>query len=400
MRYFPRNSIILCHFFVSLFWGAKKDTKLSLYSVFMATTVKILFDRKAKASKTSNGTVEIEVYSDGVRRRYSTGVRVRKDQWYQGRVVNHPAAVELNTRIQELYERYMRVTSDTEFSIEKLSNPNKKPSISFIDWMEAEIDRRKDIRPNTIRSHKSTLHILQEWGVISSFKHLTLKNITAFDEYLHKRLNKQSAIHAHHKALKVYINRGIIQGLISESPYAGVKISRGKTEARKFLSEDQRAAIESLSLVGMAEFVKDMFLLACYTGLAYADIIRISKDDVRQSGDSLWLIDKRQKTGTQYKLMLLPEAEAILGKYEYNMDRITNQKANMYLKGIAAAAGITENLTMHMGRHTFATWALNKGVPIEVVSKMLAHSDITTTQIYAKVLQQEVDKGFELLKKK
>ena len=71
MRYFPRNSIILCHFFVLLFWGAKKDTKLSLYSVFMATTVKILFDRKAKASKTSNGTVEIEVYSDGVRRRYS-----------------------------------------------------------------------------------------------------------------------------------------------------------------------------------------------------------------------------------------------------------------------------------------------------------------------------------------
>ncbi|MDE6651604.1 MAG: site-specific integrase [Paramuribaculum sp.] len=366
----------------------------------MATTVKILFDRKGRASKTSNGTVEIEVYSQGIRHRFTTGVRVRKDQWHQGKVVNHPASLELNAKINSFYERVLRLSSEDGFSIERLTNPNKQPSISFLDWMEAEIERRKDLRPNTIKSHKSALHILQGWGVINSFKDLTLRNITAFDEYLHSRLKKQSAIHSHHKSLKVYINRAIIQGLLAKSPYEGVKISRGKTESRKFLSEEQRQAIESITLTGMAEFVREMFLLSCYTGLAYADIIKISKDDIQKNGDSLWLIDKRQKTGTQYKLMLLPEAKAILEKYDYNMNRVTNQKANIYLKGIAAAAGITENLTMHMGRHTFATWALSKGVAIEVVSKMLAHSDITTTQIYAKVLQQEVDKGFELLKKK
>ena len=362
--------------------------------------VRVVFDRRGTATKDKPGSVEVVVGSGNSRKRFSTGIRLTKNQWRDGRVVNHPASIELNAKIQNLYDYYLQLTAKDDFSMEHITNLNKQPSISFLDWMEAEIDKRKDLRPNTIKSHKSALHILQSWGVIKSFKDLTLRNITAFDEYLHSRLKKQSAIHSHHKSLKVYINRAIIQGLLAKSPYEGVKISRGKTESRKFLSEEQRQSIESITLTGMAEFVREMFLLSCYTGLAYADIIKISKDDIQKNGDSLWLIDKRQKTGTQYKLMLLPEAKAILEKYDYNMNRVTNQKANIYLKGIAAAAGITENLTMHMGRHTFATWALSKGVPIEVVSKMLAHSDITTTQIYAKVLQQEVDKGFELLMKK
>lgn len=381
--------------FCVFFRGAKKYTNPASY---MATTIKIIFDRKGKATKTKLGTVEIEVYSDGVRKRYSTGVRIFSDQWKDGRVHNHSAAIELNAKIQRIYEEYMRISADPEFNIQRMTNPRKAPSLGFLDWMEAEIDKRKDIRPNTIKAHRSTLHILQEWGRISSFKHLTLKNINALDEYLHGRLKKQSSVHSHHKALKVYVNRAIIQGLLSASPYEGVKISRGKADNRKFLTESQREAIEKLDLEGTIGFVRDMFLLACYTGLAFADMVKISRDDILEDGGESWLIDQRIKTGTPYKLMLLPEAKQILERYDYNMNRISNQKANVFLKGIAAAADIKENLTMHMGRHTFATWALSKGVPIEAVSKMLAHSDITTTQIYAKVLQQEVDKGFELLK--
>lgn len=366
----------------------------------MATTVKIIFDRKGKATRTKLGTVEVEVYSDGIRKRYSTGVRVFSDQWKNGRVCNHSAAIELNSKIQRIYEEYVRVSADPEFDVQRMTNPRKTPSLKFLDWMEVEIDKRKDIRPNTIKAHKSTLHILQEWGVIKSFRQITLKNIKAFDEYLHERLNKQSSVHSHHKALKVYVNRAIIQGLLSKSPYDGVKISRGKVESRKFLTEVQRMAIEGLELTGTLAFIRDMFLLACYTGLAFSDMLKISRSDVFEEGGEFWLIDRRVKTGAQYRLMLLPEARAILERYDFNMNRISNQKANVFLKAIAISAGIPGNLTMHMGRHTFATWALSKGVPIEVVSKMLAHSDIATTQIYAKVLQHKVDMGFEMLKKK
>lgn len=366
----------------------------------MATTVKVLFDRKRTATDTLPGTVEIEIYSNGVRKRYSTEVRVTKKQWRQGRVYNHPDAATLNAKIEKCYNAYAELINTPEFSIEKLTKKAATPSVSFLDWMDAEIEKRTDLRPNTLKQQRSTLNMLREWGKIVSFKDLTTKLIKELDDYLRGKLNKQSSIHSHHKELKVYINRAVIQGLLEKSPYNGIKISRGKTEAIKYLTENQRAAIEQLQLDGTIAFVRDMFLFACYTGLAFADMQKITRDDIHEENDELWLIDKRLKTGSQYKLMLLPEARTILERYDYNLNRISNQKANVFLKAIAATAGIKENLTMHMGRHTFATWALSKGVPIEVVSKMLAHSDIATTQIYAKVLQQEVTKGFELLKKK
>jgi site-specific recombinase XerD len=98
-----------------------------------------------------------------------------------------------------------------------------------------------------------------------------------------------------------------------------------------------------------------------------------------------------------YSITILPKAKEILERYGWSVPKITNQKCNQYLKAIQSACGIKTKLTMHVGRHTFATWALQKGVQIEVVSKMLGHSSINTTQIYAKVLQQSVDAGFDSL---
>lgn len=126
--------------------------------------------------------------------------------------------------------------------------------------------------------------------------------------------------------------------------------------------------------------------------------MKITKEDIQQEGAEFFLRDHRQKTGSEYKLILLPKAIEILSRYDYNLNIITDQKANYYLKIVAAKVGIKIPLTMHVGRHTFATWALSSGINIEVVSKMLAHTDIKTTQIYAKVLQQDVTSGFSRLK--
>lgn len=366
----------------------------------MASTVNILFDRRHIATNERKGTVEIEIYDSGLRKRYSTGVRIFKNQWKDGRVINHSGAIELNAKIEKIYNDYLRIVSEPDFSIEKLTNPNKNPSVSFLDWFEENIEKRKDLRPNTIKQHKSTLHVMQEWNKIINFSDLTRKNILLFDQYLKTRLCKQSSVHGHHKTLKVYINRALIVGLLKESPYEGIKISRGRTDTVKYLTESQRSAIESLELHGTIAIVRDMFLFACYTGLAYADMVKISAADIKEENGNMYLEDKRRKSGSRYKLLLLPEALEILRRHDWNLNIISNQKANIYLKAIGAMINISEPLTMHMGRHTFATWALSKGVPIEVVSKMLAHTDIATTQIYAKVLQKEVDKGFELLKKK
>jgi len=127
--------------------------------------------------------------------------------------------------------------------------------------------------------------------------------------------------------------------------------------------------------------VKDVFLFACYTGMSYSDLLDFKVEDG-------YIVDKRQKTGEGYIIYIIPKAQAILDKYE-RLPLLTNQVMNRYLKEVSYKAGIKE-VTFHMARHTFAVDALNKGVPLEVVSRILGHSKVSTTQIYAKILKTTV----------
>jgi site-specific recombinase XerD len=123
-----------------------------------------------------------------------------------------------------------------------------------------------------------------------------------------------------------------------------------------------------------------------------------------------WLTTQRQKTGTPVKIPLLPKAKEIIEKYKNNpkslndgtlFPNISNQRLNGYLKEMADICKIDKNLTFHLARHTFATTVtLSNGVPIESVSKMLGHTKITTTQVYAKVIESKLSDDMKLLKQK
>ncbi len=144
-----------------------------------------------------------------------------------------------------------------------------------------------------------------------------------------------------------------------------------------------------------------------YTGLAYADISQLRADNIKKMFDGkLWIVTHRQKTKTSVNVPLLPTAERILRKYENTfldgvlLPVLSNQKTNAYLKEIADICGIEKNLTFHLARHTFATtMTLGKGVPIESVSKMLGHTNIQTTQIYARITNSKISQDMENLAK-
>ncbi len=140
------------------------------------------------------------------------------------------------------------------------------------------------------------------------------------------------------------------------------------------------------------QFVRDLFIFSCYTGLAYTDAINLSATNLLRGIDGdHWLITHRQKTGTSVKIPLLPKAKDLIEKYKNNpkgladgslFPKISNQRLNGYLKEMADLCQIEKNLTVHLARHTFATTiTLSNGVPIESVSKMLGHTKITTTQV-------------------
>jgi site-specific recombinase XerD len=157
--------------------------------------------------------------------------------------------------------------------------------------------------------------------------------------------------------------------------------------------------------------VKDLFLFTCYTGLAFSDMQSLTENNIRKGIDGeMWIFTERKKTNKPSNIPLLPQAKAILNKYQNHvvsknkfklLPVPSNQKLNAYLKEIADLCGITKNLTVHVGRHTFATTiTLSNNVPIETVSKMLGHSDLRTTQIYAKVVEKKVSEDMKALKEK
>lgn len=207
------------------------------------------------------------------------------------------------------------------------------------------------------------------------------------------------------KFFKQVINKGIRAGLIFVDPFNGYKISCERVD-RGFLSEDELAKMMAKTFGSKRlEQVRDIFIFACFTGLAYIDLANLRVDNIQKMFDGrLWIVTHRQKTNTKVTVPLLPPALKILNKYEDQfldgqlLPIITNQKLNCYLKEIAEICEINKNLTFHLARHTFATtMTLGKGVPIESVSKMLGHTNIQTTQIYARITNDKISKDMENL---
>jgi len=145
------------------------------------------------------------------------------------------------------------------------------------------------------------------------------------------------------------------------------------------------------------EQVKDIFVFSCFCGLAYIDVKNLRDNNIRTSfNGGMWIMGKREKTGVSFSIPLMEIPKLILDKYKgtlpdgHVLPVISNQKMNAYLKEIGDVCGINKNLTFHLARHTFATLTLTKGVSIESVSKMLGHTNIQTTQIYARITDRKV----------
>ena len=198
--------------------------------------------------------------------------------------------------------------------------------------------------------------------------------------------------------MKTYINDAIRSELIEKNPYEGIKIERGKSSIRKYLTEEEIQRIKDAKIASASICrVRDLFLFQCYTGFAYAELAKFDFSTVIQRNGKYIVHDARKKTGEDFYVVLLSPAVEILKKYDFVLPVIDNVPYNLRLKVLAEYAGIDKAITSHMGRHTFAVWCLNNGVKIENLAKMMGHTDIKTTQIYAKVLNEEVEREFDSL---
>ena len=194
--------------------------------------------------------------------------------------------------------------------------------------------------------------------------------------------------------LKTIITYALDNGKLKINPFNSIKISK-RTKEVEYLTLDEIQAIKSKSFNGRLEKVRDLFLFQCFTGLAYADMAQLTKEDFQFNGEQIFIKKCRVKTGISYLTVLIDEAVEIIRRYNFELPVLSNQKYNSYLKEIADLCGITKPMHTHIGRHTFATYMLNKGVSIEVVAKMLGHSNIKQTQHYSKLVDKTVFKAVE-----
>lgn len=366
----------------------------------------IIYDRKKKASRTTEGSVEIRITHERKSVYFYTGVKVLPKNWDPRRnVVSHPDSIMLNAKIDGILGHLKDFITTValekrEFKFSELDSYMEKKELreSFTKFAELEKDLRNDIVESTKKNYRRLFNFLEKFKIIQTFGDLTRENIIKFDNELHKRQYKQTTIYTYHKFMKYYINLALKKGLITTSPYYGLKFDRGRSESRKYLTREEQMKIKEVeSETPYVQNTKDLFLFQCYTGLSYAELERFDFTKMEKSGDKYILRDKRKKTGTGFHIVLLPEALEILKKHKNKLPIYTNQKYNQYLKLLAGIAQVKKNLTSHMGRHTFAVNAINAGIPIEVISRMLGHTNPRTTLIYAKVLDSTVEKAFEKL---
>lgn len=394
----------------------------------------IIYNHRGRFAK--DGTAPVEVRVTIARRAYyiSTGVSVRPREWKFGQIVDREDCLEKNERLSIMLARVDRVvnerladSSEDDINFEEVrklvfspdSRRKVKDAENMLEWMKDEIEKL-DVRKGTAAHYRVSVSALVESGAMQRWSDLTVENVHKFDAWLH-RIEKhrtdaevkagkpveyisQATVRNYHKDIKALLGRALKFGLIQNNPYDRMKgeIKRGDVETVEFLTSEELARIEGLTLRdgSMLAAARDMFVFQSYTGMAYSDMQGFRLDECRHDGDRWLLAKKRVKTGVTYYVQLLPQALAVAERYGGEMPKVAVQVYNRNLKKIAESTGITKRLTSHVGRHTFATWALHEGVALERVSKMLGHSKITQTQRYAKVLAEDVYGEFdEKLKK-
>ena len=269
-----------------------------------------------------------------------------------------------------------------------------------------------DIRKESMASYHSTRIHLQEFiqkkYKVSdlAFSQLTENFIHEFQQYFLGECGfQESSFYNVATHLKTVCRLAYREGLADILLFDKVKICKGNKKLPKALDRGAFEKLKTLHFEDLEEEIetaRDIFLFACYTGAAYCDLMELDKSHlVRDDEGSLWLKFNRHKTGVPCRVKLLPEAIRLMEKLHSDeretllpfMGYATYQS---YLKALRLRAGISFPFTTHTARHTFATLiTLEQGVPIETVSKMLGHSNVSMTERYAKVTPQKLFEEFD-----
>ena len=203
--------------------------------------------------------------------------------------------------------------------------------------------------------------------------------------------------------LKGVVMRAHSAGKIPRNPFAQFHISPN-CKRREYLTEDElRKVMEHKFEDSELAFVRDTFVFVSFTALSFVDMKELTADEIVDVNGDKWIVSTRRKTGVPYQVKLMDVPLQIIERYKYlQKDKLVFGEINYWsmckkLKKVMEECGIEKHISYHCGRHGYATLALSNGVPIESVSRVLGHTNITTTQMYAKITMQKLDNDLTML---
>ncbi len=383
--------------------------------------------RKSKQSKQGQCPIEVSISYNGERIYFSTGKFIKPSEWnkqkqqvkgssQESSLIN-TYLIELRNKIYEkeieLMKRGYMVTVHLlkDAILNKVESLKEKTLLQVIIEHNEEKQKliEKSISPNTYYCFEHSKRLLQEFIKKQykredvSLQEVNIGFIQSFHTFLltEKQLS-QNTCSKHLKYLKSMLNRAVSNGYIQYNTLLNYRIEREPVDIDFLTEEELRKIINFDTPIPRLEKARDFFLFGCFTGLAYIDIKTLEpKHFEKDDKGRIWIKKKRVKTGVLSRIPLLPMAKMILEKYKGNDKLLPIQDAsdiNKYLKDIAIYCHIDKHITFHTSRHTFAsTVTLANNVSLEVVSKMLGHTNTRMTTHYAKLLDKCIGEQMDAL---
>lgn len=263
-------------------------------------------------------------------------------------------------------------------------------------------DRSKHSYNIMVRAREYVAEYLQSWMLCQDIplEELSLDFIQRFSVFLSVEKGlRGGTIWLNCMMLKGVVQRAHRRGLIKVSPFAEFHIAKNIREREFCDVEEILHLFEHNFSHPMEKYVRDVFVFSAFTGMSFVDIRQLRKSDIQEIDGHQWIISSRHKTGIPFRVRLLEQPLSIIHRYEkankeYIFDKLEYHAVAKRLPAVLKACNINKHITLHCARHSFAVMALNYGVPIESVSRILGHSNITTTQIYAKITTKKLDMDF------
>ena len=387
----------------------------------------LFFIRESKARKNGNVPIEVMITVNGERNSFSTGKQIAIEKWDKTKqqvkgkdqetqnLNNYLKAIKakLYQKEAELLERGFIITAQILYDayFDKVESLKER---SLFEVFEEHNQEQEKLVGNGVSKATHwvsvyTIRLLREF-VQQKYKRedlylreLNLNFIQSFHSFL--RIDKgmaQNSSTKHLKLLKKIINLSVANSYMAFNPFSTYKVEREPVDIDFLDEEELRKIINFDTPLPRLERAKDMFLFECFTGLSYIDIKTLTPEHFEKDNTGrIWIKKRRVKTGVLSRIPLLPIAKLILDKYKGGEKLLPIQDPadiNKYLKDIAILCGINKRICFHTSRHTFAsTITLANNISLEVVSKMLGHTNTRMTAHYAKLIDKCIGEQMDKL---